>query len=73
MATLSEQLAEARSVYHDWRLGKIARAYRDSNGEEVTYSVEGMRGLAAYIAELERQIAVAAGSSTVGKPLRVWF
>ena len=73
MATLTEQLAEARSVYHDWRLGKVAREYTDSNGERVTYSAEGMRGLSAYIADLERQLAVAAGTTPVGKPLRVWF
>lgn len=72
MATLSEQLAEAQSVYHDWRLGKVARSYRDSNGEEVVYSAEGLRGLSAYIAELQRQLATTAGTPAVGRPLRVW-
>ena len=76
MATLQEltaQLTEARAVLHDWRLGKVARTYRDANGEEVTYSTEGLRGLAAYIADLERQIAVLNGTPTPGRPMRVWF
>lgn len=73
MATLTEQLAEARSVLHDWRLGRVAREYTDSNGERVTYSVEGLRGLSAYIADLERQIAAANGASTTGRPMRVFF
>lgn len=73
MATLTEQLAEARTVYHDWRLGKLARTYRDSNGEEVTYSAEGLRGLSAYIADLERQIAAVNGTPALGRPMKVWF
>lgn len=74
LESLTAQLTEARAVYHDWRLGKVARAYRDANGEEVTYSVEGMRGLSSYIADLERQIAaLTPGAVTPGRPMRVWM
>jgi gpW len=56
MATISEQLAEAQAVYHEWRLGRTARSYADSNGEAVSYSTQGLAGLPAYIAELKRQL-----------------
>ena len=73
MATILEQLADARSVYHVWRTGKLARSYQDANGEKVEYSAEGLRGLAAYIGDLERQIATATGDTSVGRPMRVFF
>lgn len=73
MATRIEQLAEARSVYHDWRLGKVARSYTDANGEKVEYSLEGLRGLTAYIADLQRDIDLAAGRASSGRPMRVFF
>jgi len=68
MATLQEKLDEAEQVYHDWQVGKVARRYRDSNGEEVEYSVEGLRRLGAYIADLRRQL----GTGCVG-PMRPMF
>lgn len=73
MATLSEQLTEAKAVLHDWRLGKHARTYTDSNGEKIEYSVEGMRGLTAYIADLQRLVDIENGVSPGGRPMRVYF
>lgn len=73
MASLIEQLADARSVLHEWRLGRLAREYTDANGERVAYSAEGLRGLTAYIADLERQIAALNGTAAPGRPMRVWF
>lgn len=58
MATLQEQLDEAQLVYHNWCIGKTTRRYRDSNGEEVEYTAEGLRNLSAYIADLKRQLGL---------------
>lgn len=74
MATPQEMLAEAKAVYHDWRLGKHARSYQDANGERVEYSVEAMRGLPVYIADLQRQVDKLAGVTTSNLgPLRPFF
>ncbi len=53
MATLPEQLLEAREAYHALQIGKATASVRDANGEEVTYSRADIGRLAAYIRELE--------------------
>ena len=57
MATTAEQLAEARAAYHRLQIGEALVAITDSNGERVEYSRTTAPRLAAYIADLERQIA----------------
>lgn len=64
--TLEEKLAEAESVYHDWSIGKVVRSFTDQNGERVEYSMEGMRRLAAYIADLKSQLG-----QTSSRPMQV--
>ncbi len=73
MATLAEQLAEAKSIRHEWIMGRVARIYRDANGEQIEYSQDGLRKITAYIADLERQIAIANGSPAPNRPMRVWM
>lgn len=57
MATLADQLQEARGAYHDLQIGKAVVTLRDQNGEEVTYSRASVDRLAAYIRALESQVA----------------
>lgn len=55
--TPAEQLAEARAAYHRLMIGEAALVYVDQNGERVEYSRASAPKLAAYIRDLERQIA----------------
>ena len=54
MATLAEQLAEARIAYHRLMLGEAPLVYVDQSGERVEYNRASASKLAAYIADLER-------------------
>jgi len=56
VATLVEQLSEARDAYHALQTGRAAVRFRDSNGEDVTYTPANLAKLAVYIRELERQV-----------------
>lgn len=68
MATLQEQLDEARQAFHDLNIGKAVRVFVDQNGERVEYTVANRGSLSAYISDLQRQIN---GGSHPG-PMRVW-
>jgi len=57
MATTVEQLAEARAAYHRLLIGEAALVYVDQNGERIEYTRASAPRLAAYIVDLERQIA----------------
>lgn len=57
MATLQERLNEAEAAYHDLQIGKSVRVFVDQNGERVEYSAANAARLAAYIADLKRQIS----------------
>jgi hypothetical protein len=72
MATLQEQLIEAQAAYHDLLIGKAVAEFRDQSGEVVRYTQADRRELNAYISDLKAQIAVAAGTASIG-PLRVRF
>jgi len=69
IAILETRLAAAEAVYHDWRIGKHARTFQDSNGERIEYSVEAMRGLPGYIADLQRQL----GTAETSGPMRSFY
>lgn len=56
MATTQELLDEAIAVRHAWRTGKTTSTV--THGERtISYSIEGMKRLDAYIAELRRLLA----------------
>lgn len=54
--TLQDRLNEAEAAYHALVTGKAAVELRDSNGETVRYTAPNRAALAAYIADLKRQI-----------------
>lgn len=56
MATLQEQLDEAIAARHAWKIGKT-RTTVTMGDRTIQYSVDGLKQLDAYIAELRRQIA----------------
>jgi Cys-tRNA synthase (O-phospho-L-seryl-tRNA:Cys-tRNA synthase) len=57
MATLAEQLAEAKAAYHELLTGRAARVVIDQNGERVEFVAANRSALYVYIQSLERQIA----------------
>lgn len=61
---LTTWLSEAETAYHALQTGKTVAKFRDSNGEEVTYTAANSARLAAYIANLKQQI-----SGTLSGPL----
>ena len=65
MVTLREKLADAEQAYHDLMLGRAVRVVVDQNGERVEYTAANAARLAAYIADLKRQL----GQSSLG-PMR---
>ena len=56
MATLQEQLTDARAAYHRLHLGESVVSFTDQNGERVEYRPATVQKLAAYINDLERQV-----------------
>lgn len=69
MATLQERLDEAEAAYHDLAIGKSVVELRDSNNETVRYNIASISRLAAYIADLKRQLGVACSTG----PMRPMF
>lgn len=63
--TLADQLTEAREAYHKLQTGAAAVSFTDQNGERVEYRPATARLLAAYIADLERQIGGRSRPSTL--------
>lgn len=60
MATVAEQLAEAKAAYHELVMGKAARVVVDQNGERVEFVSANRQGLYLYIQQLERQLTTPA-------------
>ncbi|KRG65813.1 hypothetical protein ABB27_14690 [Stenotrophomonas terrae] len=56
MADLKTQLEEALAVRHAWRTGKTRTVFVFGD-RRTEYSVEGMKQLDAYIAQLRRELA----------------
>lgn len=65
--TLEERLAEAEAAYHKLMIGEAAKVYVDQNGERLEFNVMSASKLAAYIADLKRQLGMAIG------PMRVFL
>lgn len=70
MAVTTDHLVEAEAAYHALMTGKAVAKFRDSNGEEVTYSVANRNQLASYIAELKRQLGLLSAGTG---PMQAWF
>lgn len=68
-ALLTARLADAEAQYHLVLTGQTARVFVDQNGERIEYTSANAARLAAYIADLKRQL----GLTTVTGPMRVWF
>lgn len=56
LLTIAEALAEAEAAYHKLLVGQAVVEFRDSNGETVRYQAANVARLAAYIADLKRQL-----------------
>ena len=55
--TLAERLTESEAAYHRLQIGEAAIVFVDQNGERVEYTRASAPRLAAYIADLKREIA----------------
>ena len=67
-ATLQLRLTQAEDQYHRLMMGQAARVFVDQNGERVEYVAANSSKLAAYIADLKRQLGLLAQG-----PLNVWL
>lgn len=67
--TLQQRLDAAEDAYHALQTGAQARVFQDQNGERVEYTAANSSKLAAYVADLKRQI----DSSTEIGPMRIFF
>lgn len=68
-ATLTANLADAETAYHNLLTGKMALVVVDQNGERVEYNRASVARLGAYIEDLKRQLA----SSGTRGPLQPWL
>lgn len=68
-ATLTTRLEEAEAAYHSVLMGRSARVFVDQNGERIEYTASNATRLAAYIAELKRQL----DCTTATGPLNLWY
>lgn len=68
-ATLTARLAQAEEAYHQLMLGGQAKVYVDQSGERIEYGTTNATKLAAYIADLKRQLGIGCGDG----PLTIWF
>lgn len=57
MATLDEQLTDAKAAYHELVMGRSARVVIDQNGERVEFVAANRMQLYLYIQDLERQLS----------------
>ena len=72
MATIAEQLAEAKDAYHALMTGRSVRVYVDQNGERMEYTPATKSSLKAYIDDLQSQVDNPAAIINVG-PMRLMF
>lgn len=73
MATLDEQLSDARDAYHDLVTGRAARVVIDANGERVEFVPSSRQALYLYIQQLETQVASAVVPTVPRGPARFLF
>lgn len=70
LATLQTWLSEAEIARHKLRTGAMAESL-SHGGRTVSYTAATAADLDAYIADLERQIAVAQGSTSKRRVFRL--
>lgn len=61
-STIDARLAKARGTYDNWMNGEMVSRFTDQNGETVSYSLEGVKRLDAYIRRLEAEKLACSGS-----------
>lgn len=59
MATIQEQLDEAKLAYHQLQTGKMPRVVVDQNGERVEFTAANRQALYDYIKYLEGLLGTA--------------
>lgn len=57
MTTLAQKLVEAEDALHRLTIGAAAVEVTDQSGERVKFNFANRAALAAYVADLKRQIA----------------
>lgn len=65
MATLAERLAEAEAAHHALLTGRGVVEVTDSDGSRLRYAATDAGRLAAYVADLRRQIGGARLVTTI--------
>ncbi len=68
-AVLRTRLADAEQQYHLVMTGQTAKVFVDQNGERIEYNTANASRLAAYIADLKRQLGIGCASG----PLNIWM
>ncbi|MCB1865163.1 MAG: phage tail protein [Chromatiales bacterium] len=61
MATIQQQLDEAKAAYHALKTGRSARVVVDQNGERVEFTAANQVGLYNWIKSLEQQLSGSIG------------
>lgn len=70
MAVTQTMLDEAEAAYAALMTGKQVAKFKDSNGEEISYSTANANKLAIYIQYLKAQLDASLPGSG---PMRPWF
>lgn len=70
--TTAQKLAEAKQAYHEIMTGQTVSRFVDQNGESISYSKMNIKGLEAYIAKLEAELA-SPGVAPYRGPLRFTY
>lgn len=72
---IKDALSAAEDAYHQLMLGQSVRVLVDQNGERVEFTSANAGRLAAYVADLRRQLAICEGTYNRNSngPMRVFL
>lgn len=73
MATIQQNLDEARNAYHSLQTGTMARVVVDLDGSRVEFTAAKKSDLYAYIQQLEAQVAPASVVRPTNGPVGFLF
>ena len=73
MATVAQQLADAREAKHKLITGKMARVFMDQNGERVEFTQTNISQLNEYIRLLEGQLSPSMAAYGRSRPIGFTF